>query len=105
MSVVHVSAVHASVLHATGPLADVDEDTVTPGVLGFLVVIALAVVLVFLIRSMNKQISRIQAPKEADLEQADWDRRQAAREAEPGDDGARNGARNGRAEDDGTSRG
>ncbi|MBC6467146.1 hypothetical protein HKK74_16780 [Actinomadura alba] len=55
----------------------IDEDLVSPGVLGLLVVVALGLALVFLIRSMNKQISRIQAPREADLDQAEWDRRQA----------------------------
>jgi Na+-transporting methylmalonyl-CoA/oxaloacetate decarboxylase gamma subunit len=51
-----------------------NNDTVTPGFLGFGVVIALGVALFFLIRSMNKQISRIQAPKEAELKQAEWER-------------------------------
>ncbi|HEY7484401.1 MAG TPA: hypothetical protein VH912_08040 [Streptosporangiaceae bacterium] len=57
------------------PLA-VNEDQVTPGVLGLLVVVALGVALFFLIRSMNKQMSRIQAPREEDLKQAEWERRQ-----------------------------
>jgi hypothetical protein len=56
---------------------NIDEDLITPGVLGLLVVVALAVALVFLVRSMNKQISKIQAPKEADLKQAEWEQRQA----------------------------
>ncbi|MDN3352566.1 hypothetical protein [Actinomadura sp. DC4] len=55
----------------------VTEDEVTPGVTAFLVVAALGVTLFFLIRSMNKRISRIQAPHEEDLRQADWERRQA----------------------------
>jgi hypothetical protein len=55
----------------------VNEDQVTPGVIAFLIVAALGVTLFFLIRSMNKQISRIQAPSEDDLRQADWERRQA----------------------------
>jgi hypothetical protein len=63
----------ASVPYAAG----VNEDQITPGVLGFAVVVAMGVALFFLIRSMNKQISRIQAPKAADLKQAEWDRRQA----------------------------
>jgi hypothetical protein len=54
----------------------VNEDQVTPGVIAFLVVAALGVTLFFLIRSMNKQISRIQAPREEDLRQAEWERRQ-----------------------------
>ena len=35
------------------------SDNVTPGVLGFLVVAAMGVALVFLIRSMNKQFRKI----------------------------------------------
>jgi hypothetical protein len=51
-----------------------NDDTVTPGFLGFGVVVALGVALFLLLRSMNKRISRIQAPKEADLKQAEWER-------------------------------
>jgi hypothetical protein len=57
------------------PLAiPLNDDTVTPGFLGFGVVVALGVALFLLLRSMNKQISRIQAPTEADLKQAEWER-------------------------------
>jgi hypothetical protein len=79
-------------------LAEVDEDTVSPGILGFLVVVALGLALFFLIKSMNKQISRIQAPREQDLKQAEWDQRQAKKrppgkgsgdtEDKPDDDGS-----------------
>jgi hypothetical protein len=55
----------------------VNEDQVTPGVTAFLIVAALGVTLFFLIRSMNKQISRIEAPSEEDLRQDEWERRQA----------------------------
>lgn len=55
-----------------------NEDNVTPGVLGFLVVAALGAVLFFLIRSMNRHLKRIDAPSEDDLRQADWESRQAA---------------------------
>ena len=64
-----------------------NEDNVTPGVLGFLIVAALGAVLFFLIRSMNKHLKRIEAPSEDDLKQADWESRQAAaktKEAEAG---------------------
>jgi hypothetical protein len=61
----------------------VDEDQVTPGVIAFLIVAALGVTLFFLVRSMNKRISRIQAPSEDDLRQADWERRQAEAEKAP----------------------
>ncbi|MEV5576231.1 hypothetical protein AB0L06_39890 [Spirillospora sp. NPDC052269] len=56
-----------------------NNDTVTPGFLGFGVFLAIGVALVFLIRSMNKQMRRIQAPKEADLKQQEWERAEAAK--------------------------
>jgi hypothetical protein len=66
----------------------VNEDQVTPGVTAFIIVAALGVTLFLLIRSMNKQISRIEAPSEDDLRQADWERRQGgtgpAKRAEQG---------------------
>jgi flagellar biosynthesis/type III secretory pathway M-ring protein FliF/YscJ len=52
------------------------DDQVTPGVVAFFVVAALGVTLFLLIRSMNKQIARIEAPHEDDLRQADWEREQ-----------------------------
>jgi hypothetical protein len=55
----------------------VNEDQVTPGVTAFLVVAALGVTLFFLVRSMNKRLSRIEAPREEDLRQAEWEQRQA----------------------------
>ncbi|WP_225993704.1 hypothetical protein [Actinomadura rudentiformis] len=64
------------------PLAmPLNDDTVTPGFLGFGVFLALVVALVFLIRSMNKQIGKIQAPREADLKQQEWEAAQAAKPA------------------------
>jgi heme exporter protein D len=63
----------------------VNEDQVTPGVIAFFIVAALGVTLFFLIRSMNKQIRRIQAPSQDDLRQADWERRQKKREQSEAD--------------------
>jgi hypothetical protein len=42
----------------------VDEDKVAPGLLGFLVVAALGVATWFLIRSMNKQLKKIDFDEE-----------------------------------------
>jgi hypothetical protein len=42
------------------------SNDVEPGVLGFLVVAGIAVALVFLLRSMNKQFRKITPPPEAD---------------------------------------
>ena len=39
------------------------SDEVAPGVIGFLVVAAMGVALVFLLRSMNKQFRKITPPK------------------------------------------
>jgi hypothetical protein len=41
-------------------------DDITPGVLGFLVFAAMAVALVFLLRSMNKQFHKITPPAGAE---------------------------------------
>ena len=49
----------AAVVAASSP----PSNDVTPGVLGFLVVAAIGVALVFLLRSMNKQFRKI-APKD-----------------------------------------
>lgn len=54
----------------------INEDQVTPGVLAFVIVAALGVTLFLLIRSMNRQIRKIEAPSEDDLRQAEWERRQ-----------------------------
>ncbi|MFB4312990.1 hypothetical protein [Actinomadura sp. 21ATH] len=61
-----------------------NDDTVTPGFLGFGVFIALAVATYFLIRSMNKQMRKIQAPREADIKQEAWEREQAAKAGKAG---------------------
>src|SRR5581483_965344 len=48
-----------------------NNDTVTPGAICLGVVVLMGVALFFLLRSMNRQIGKIQAPKEADLRQAE----------------------------------
>jgi hypothetical protein len=42
---------------------------VEPGLLGFLVVAGMGVILVFLLRSMNKQFKKIPPPEEPDQDQ------------------------------------
>ena len=64
------------VLAAAVAASSPPSDDVTPGVLGFLVVAAIGVALVFLLRSMNKQFRKI-APKDD--------------EAVPGDTGSKPG--------------
>ncbi|GAA4224777.1 hypothetical protein GCM10022254_05020 [Actinomadura meridiana] len=54
-----------------------NDDTVSPGLLGFAVFLALAAATVLLVRSMNRQMKKIQAPREADLKQQEWERAQA----------------------------
>jgi hypothetical protein len=63
------------------------EDQVTPGILGFLIVVALGVALFFLVRSMNKQIRKIEAPSEEDLKQAEWERKQEESASSPNGNG------------------
>ncbi|GAA0571820.1 hypothetical protein GCM10009546_38170 [Actinomadura livida] len=61
-----------------------NDDTVTPGFLGFAVVVALGIATVFLIRSMNKHMRKIQAPREAELIQQEWERAEAEKAAKAG---------------------
>ncbi|GAA3200203.1 hypothetical protein [Actinocorallia longicatena] len=56
---------------------ELNNDTVSPGLLGTFVVVCMGVALVFLIRSMNKRIARIDAPRQADLDQAAWEAAEA----------------------------
>ncbi len=58
-----------------------NNDTVTPGALCLLIVVLMGVALFFLLRSMNRQIGKIEAPKEADLKQAEWERQERERQA------------------------
>ncbi|GAA1838946.1 hypothetical protein [Actinomadura bangladeshensis] len=55
-----------------------NDDTVSPGVLGFVVFLALLAATFFLIRSMTKQMKKIQAPSEEELKQQEWERAQEA---------------------------
>lgn len=43
---------------------------VSPGLLGFVVVALLGLALYILIKSMNKQMSKIQVPREGEIEEA-----------------------------------
>ncbi|WP_202638039.1 hypothetical protein [Bailinhaonella thermotolerans] len=45
-------------------LQPVEQNAVSPGLLGFLVVAALGLALFFLIKSMNRQIKKIEVPHE-----------------------------------------
>ena len=58
-----------------------NDDTVTPGFLGFGVFLLLVAATVLLVRSMNKQMKKIQAPREADLAQEEWERAEERRAA------------------------
>jgi len=58
-----------------------NDDTVSPGFLGLGVVVLLGLVMVLLVRSMNKQVRKIQAPSEAELIQQEWERAEAAKAA------------------------
>ncbi|WP_067896414.1 hypothetical protein [Actinomadura chibensis] len=65
------------------PLAGLplNDDTVSPGLLGFGVFVVLVIATVFLFRSMGKQLKKIEAPREADLKQREWERAEAAKAA------------------------
>jgi hypothetical protein len=51
--------------------AKVNNNNVTPGVLGFLVVAGIGIALYFLLRSMNKQLKKIPPPTEEELAAAE----------------------------------
>ncbi|WP_433467242.1 hypothetical protein [Spirillospora sp. CA-128828] len=61
-----------------------NNDTVSPGVLGFVVFLLLAAATFFLIRSMGKQMKKIEAPREEDLRQQEWERAEAEKAARAG---------------------
>ena len=77
-----LGAVLASSTNSTSTINDVE-----PGLLGFLVVAAIGLALVFLLRSMNKQFKKI-GPRPEDPEETDV----AAADEAQGDDGAANSA-------------
>lgn len=54
-----------TLVHAALAASSVNTNDIEPGVLGFLVVAAMGVALVFLLRSMNKQFRKI-TPAEPD---------------------------------------
>ncbi|GLZ10030.1 hypothetical protein Acsp04_02650 [Actinomadura sp. NBRC 104425] len=64
---------------ALGNAIPLNDDTVTPGLLGFGFFVALAVATFLLLRSMNKRMRNIQAPREEDLKQQEWERAQQAK--------------------------
>ncbi|GGK68865.1 hypothetical protein Sme01_14180 [Sphaerisporangium melleum] len=59
----HVAAAAQGAAAAAAPIG--------PGLIGFLVVAAIGLALYFLVKSMNKQISKIQVPHEAELRKAE----------------------------------
>lgn len=63
-------------------LATVDESKVTPGLLGFVVVALLGVATYLLIRSMNRQIRRIDLPETEDEQNGNAE--QDSADGEPG---------------------
>jgi hypothetical protein len=55
---------------------------IEPGLLGFLVVAGIGIVLVFLLRSMNKQLRKIPPPEDADTKEAAEDDADATADSE-----------------------
>jgi len=56
--------------HLVPLAAEVDEDKVTPGVLGFIVFAVMALAVWALMKSMNKQMGRIEFKEAPDAEEA-----------------------------------
>ncbi|GAA3837955.1 hypothetical protein GCM10022226_70160 [Sphaerisporangium flaviroseum] len=61
----------------TAQIAAAPATPVGPGLIGFLVVAAIGVALYLLVKSMNRHISKIEVPHEADLEQPANDEQEA----------------------------
>ncbi|WP_181139039.1 hypothetical protein [Streptomyces sp. Ru72] len=59
------ASVSLAVTHLV-PLADVDENKVTPGVLGFIVFAVMAVAVWGLMKSMNKHMRKVSFEEDAD---------------------------------------
>ncbi|WP_214416497.1 hypothetical protein [Sphaerisporangium fuscum] len=74
-----------TVLAANATVSAAQPPPVGPGVVAFLIVAAIGVALYFLVKSMNKQISKIEVPHEADLDKKET----AGSEAEPKSNGTR----------------
>ncbi|GAQ69873.1 hypothetical protein T45_01604 [Streptomyces turgidiscabies] len=74
--------------HAVSFAAEVDEDKVTPGVLGFIVFAVMALAVWALMKSMNKQMGRIEFKEGPDSERtpgaADEPGKETARETVDG---------------------
>ncbi|MER7130387.1 hypothetical protein [Streptosporangium saharense] len=56
------------------------NDLVSPGLLGFLMVAALGLALYLLVKSMRRQISKIEVPSEAELRRQDQQDRDGAKQ-------------------------
>jgi hypothetical protein len=63
--------------------AAVPTNNITPGVLGFLVVAGMGLVLVFLLKSMNRQFKKLPPPP-AETDQADSQQGRNAGQPSPG---------------------
>jgi hypothetical protein len=89
---VGVNQTHA--LHQLVPLAELDDNKVTPGLLGFVVFAVIALALWGLMKNMNKQMKKIdfeeepQVPKPAAAQQPPAQRSAPAVEAAPKAPGA-----------------
>ncbi|MDW4907083.1 hypothetical protein RB628_17440 [Streptomyces sp. ADMS] len=65
--------------HLVSFAAEVDEDKVTPGVLGFIVFAVMALAVWGLMKSMNKQMGRIEFKEAPDPEETPGAAREAAK--------------------------
>lgn len=70
---------------------NISVDQANPGVLGFLVVAGIGFALYLLIKSMNKQISKIEVPREADIAREEREKRQQPANHGAGDGPSKSG--------------
>ncbi|MET7680288.1 hypothetical protein [Streptomyces sp. NPDC005423] len=83
-----MSASAASVMTHLIPLAEVDENKVTPGILGFIVFAVMAVAVWGLMKSMSKQMGRVDF-EETPAAGPDRDAKAESGAAAPAEPGAR----------------
>jgi len=70
--------------HLVPLAAEVDEDKVTPGVLGFIVFAVMALAVWGLMKSMNKQMGRIEFKEAPEAEETPGAAKEAPKEAARG---------------------
>jgi hypothetical protein len=78
-----VSLIHAATVPLAGSTAPWDAPWISPGLLGFIIVCILGVATWFLVRSMSKQLRKLDADRPEQEEGGQLDNEAAPHEPEP----------------------